>query len=231
MFGRQKLAMIMAEFLGAGTLAVAVFSMTRYSGLISIFPAIAAGLTAGLMVLIIGEVSGAHLNPAVTYGLWTVRKISTYQAIIYICAQMLGGVGAWYLLKYLSSTSQFPLVEIAGKNIDAKVMVAEAIGTFVFIWGVAAAVYKNYEGLQRAVTIGSSLTIGIIIASIFSNGVLNPAVAVGIRSFNVSYVVGPLVGAAVATNVYALLFAPQTARRATSVARLSKSKSSTRRRR
>jgi len=216
MFGRQKIAMITAEFLGAGTLALAVFSMTRFTGIISLFPALAAGLTAGLMVLVIGKTSGAHINPAVTYGLWTIRKISTAQAVVYITAQMLGGVGAWMLLKYLTIDSQFPLVDIAGKNIDAKVIIAEAIGTFVFIFGVAAAVYQKYEGVQRAVTIGTSLTLGILVASIFSNGVINPAVAVGIRSFNVSYVVGPLIGAAVATNLYALLFADQPAGRLSS---------------
>ncbi|HSX44666.1 MAG TPA: aquaporin [Candidatus Saccharimonadales bacterium] len=214
MFGRNKVAMIVAEFLGTAILAVAVFSMSRYSGALPFLPspAFIAGLTAGLMVLVVGDISGAHINPAVTYGLWTVRKISTYQAVVYITAQMLGGLAAWQLLKYLAVDSRAPLMDIAGKNIDVKVMIAEGLGAFVFITGVAAAVYKKFDGLQKAFTIGASLTLGILVASIFSNGVVNPAVAVGIRSFNVSYVVGPLVGAAVATNLYALLFAPQEAR-------------------
>jgi aquaporin Z len=212
MFGRKKIAMIVAEFLGTATLAVVVFSMVRYPNLISFFPALAAGLTAGLMVLVIGEVSGAHINPAVTYGLWTVRKISTSQAIVFIAAQMLGGLAAWQLIKYLSFNTNFPLMEMAGQNIDVKVMIAEGLGAFVFITGVAAAVYKKFDGLQLAATVGGSLTLGILVASIFSNGIVNPAVAVGIRSFNVSYAVAPLVGAALATNIYALLFAPQTAR-------------------
>ena len=91
-------------------------------------------------------------------------------------------------------------------SFDMKVFVAEAIGAFVFTFGIAAAVYQGYKGLRLATTIGASLTLGILIASIASNGVLNPAVALGIQSWSFSYVAGPILGAILGMNIYAMLF-------------------------
>ncbi len=208
MFGRQKIAMMVAEFVGAGTLALTLFSMQRYMpNTLSFFPALVAGLTVAVMVLIFGDVSGAHINPAITFGLWTARKIQTGRAIVYMAAQMLAGAGAWFLLRYWTTTSMFPLKNISGRNTDYKVLIAEAVGTFIFSFGFAAAVYRAYEGLQKAATIGASFAIGILVASFVSNGILNPSVALGINSFKLPYVVGPLLGAIVGINLYSLIFA------------------------
>lgn len=206
MFERKKIAMVVAEFLGAATLAIAVFSIAKYPEMYSIFPALVAGLTLGLMVLVVGGTSGAHINPAVTFGLWTVRKIQTTQAVVYIVAQMLGGLAAFYFLQYFTKPTEFIIHNIAGKNVDWRVIIAEAVGTFIFTFGIASAVYRKFEGLQLAATIGTSLTVGILVASFGSNGVLNPAVAYGINSFNFSYAVGPLLGATLGMNLYAMLF-------------------------
>ncbi len=204
MFGRKKVAAIVAEFLGTFSLACAVLIMTKQINL-TFFSAIVAGVTLGLMVLVIGSVSGSHINPAVTLGLWTLRKVETTTAIVYILAQMLGGAVAWRFSEYMLNTD---LPSIANTAFDARVLVAEIVGTLVFTFGVASAVFQGYKGLRQAVTIGSSLTVGILIASLGSNGVLNPAVALGIQSWNISYVVGPILGAIIGMNLYAQLFAP-----------------------
>jgi glycerol uptake facilitator-like aquaporin len=52
-------------------------------------------------VLAFGGVSGAHVNPAITFGTWTARRIGTLRAISYIAAQLLGGLAAWQLYQYL----------------------------------------------------------------------------------------------------------------------------------
>lgn len=218
MFGRNKIAMVVAEFLGTFTLAGAVLAMSGRTNF-PFFSAAAAGLTMALMVLIIGQVSGAHINPAVTVGLWTQRKIATLTAIIYVAAQMLGGVVAWRVNEYLLNQ---PLKNLTTKNLDWRVLTAEAIGTFIFTFGVAAAVYQGYEELKRAAVIGGSLFAGVLAASFGSAGVVNPAVAIGVRSWSASYVAGPVLGAVVGMTLYAILFAPQT-RKATAKVAVAKS--------
>ncbi len=203
MFGRQKVAMLVAEFLGTATLTAAVYAMAVRTSF-PFFSAAAAGVTIGLMVLLVDTVSGAHINPAVTLGLWTLRKIDTAMAIVYIAAQVLGAVGAWRLMEYLMDT---PLKDIAGKNVDWRVMIAEGIGTLIFGWAVAAAVDRGLEGTQKAVTIGTAFFIGILVAAFASNGLLNPAVAIGVHSWSASYLAAPVVGAVVGMNIYTYVFA------------------------
>jgi aquaporin Z len=211
MFSRQRVAQLVAEFLGTGTLAVAVYSMMARTNF-PLFSGVAAGLVLALMVFAIGSFSGAHINPAVTFGLWTVRKINTLQAVTYIVAQFLGALAAWALLKYFLGTA---LESTAGKFVW-KAFIAEAVGAAVFTFGLVAAVYQKYVGGQLAFTMGVSLTIGILVASMAANGIVNPAVAVGVQSWNWAYATAPFAGALVGSNLYALLFAadyPQLRRR------------------
>ncbi len=200
MFDRQKIAMILAEFLGAGILSSVVLSMVARTSF-PFFAAAGAGFTMLLLVIAVGDVSGAHANPAVTLGMWTLKKIKTEQAVVYIAAQMLGGLVAWKLGQYLLNTN---LVNLATTKFDWRVFVAEAVGAMIFGMAIAGATYKNLTGLQRAALIGTGLFLGILVASLGSNGVLNPAVALGIRSWNFAYITGPIVGVVVGMNVYAL---------------------------
>lgn len=202
MFGRNKIAAVVAEFLGTAVLAAAVFAMLGRTTF-PFFADVIAGLALGGMVLVIG--SATQLNPAVTVGMWTLRKLTTAQAVVNIAAQMLAGVGVWGLLTYLLNK---PLRSMAGKEFDWRVLLAEAIGTFVFTFGVAGAVYKGYQGLQLAATMGASLTLGMLVASIAANGLVNPAVAVSIQSWDRAYALGPLAGSIVGMNLYAMLFGP-----------------------
>ncbi len=203
MFGRQKIAMVVAEILGTAVLAVAVYSMVARTSF-PLFGGLAAGLVVSAMTLAVGSVSSAHFNPAVTLGLWSARRVKTSVAVVNVAAQMLGGVLAWLLLRYF-----------LGKNLDSliqggfewKVFFAEGVGAMVFVFGVAAAVYQKLEGGKLAYTVGAALTIGILVASMASNGVINPAVALAIRSWNWAYALAPLAGGIVGANLYALLFA------------------------
>ncbi len=202
MFGRNKIAMIVAEFMGTFVLTSAVYAVI-IQRLPALFVAGAAGATLGLVVLTVGSVSGAHINPAVTLGLWSVRKIQTAQAAVFIAVQFLGAAVAWRLNEYFLGE---PLQILAKSGMDWKVFTAEAVGAFVFTFGIASAVFQGYKGLKLATTMGGSLALGVLVASIASNGVLNPAVALGIQSWNTAYIAGPLLGALVGINLYVLLF-------------------------
>lgn len=204
MFGRKQIAMIMAEFLGTGVLTLVVLGVSKSTIGIPYFVAIAAGLVLVAMTLILGAVSGAQFNPAITLGLWTVRKVKTLPAIVYVAAQLLGAGAAYLLFRYFIGQSWQN-----NGHFDSKVLVAEAVGAFIFSMAWAAAAYQRLESGKAATVVGIGLMLGIIVASAASGGVLNPAVALGVRSWVWgSYVLGPILGAVIGFNLYGLLFAP-----------------------
>ncbi len=203
MFRKNKLAMLVSEFLGTAVLALAVLALSHSQLSYPYFIASAAGLTLVLLVVALAGISGAVFNPALTIGLWTVRKLRTLQALSYIIAQFAGAAAAWYLFVY------FTKLENAKNNgtYDARLLVAEAAGTFVFSFAVASAIYQRLSLGLKAFMVGGGLTAGAIIASLGSAGVLNPAVAFSVHQFGWgTYVLGPVLGAVVGFNLYNLLF-------------------------
>lgn len=202
---RSRIAMLAAEFLGTAVLATVAINVSRSQIGIGYFVAIGVGLALVLLVLALGPTSGGHFNPAVTIGLWTLRKINTVQAIAYIAVQMLGGLAAWQLAQYWIGGE---LRSVAGNEFEMKVLLAEAVGTFVFTFALASAVYQKYEGGKAATLMGGGLFLGIVAASLASNGVLNPAIALGNQSWARAYIFGPIIGSVIAMNLYVLLFAP-----------------------
>jgi glycerol uptake facilitator protein len=202
MLQRKTVAALVAEFLGTYILASVVLSMAGRTHF-PYYAAVGAGVTLMVLILGIGTASQSHFNPAVTLGMWTVRKIPTSDMIAYLAVQMLAGFTAFRINEYFLDQL---LPNIAKDAWDWQAVLAETLGTMVFTLGIAAAVYQGYQGVQKAVTIGLSLTAGILMASLGSNSMLNPAVAVGMHSLSASYIVGPLLGALVGINLYALLF-------------------------
>lgn len=213
MLSRKNVAIFMAELLGTGVLTMVALTVSRSALSVPYFIALAVGLALTMLVLMVGSISGAQVNPAVTLGLWSMRKIGTIRAVAVILAQFAGAVLAWRLFTYLVDG---PVQDITS-TFDWRVLAAEAVGTFVFTFGIAAAVFQKYEGGKLAATIGGSLVLGILIATSTStqgenlpvaNGLLNPALALGVQSWSKAYVAGPVIGALVGMNLYALLFAP-----------------------
>jgi len=205
MLGRKKIAMIVAEFLGTAVLTLVVLAVSKSTIGIPYFVALAAGLTIATMTLVLGSVSGAHLNPAITIGLWSARRIKTVPAVVYVAAQLLGGGAAYLLYTYFIGQHW----KNAG-HFDNQVLVAEAVGAFVFSMGWAAVVYKKFGETKGAATVGAALVLGVIVASgVSGGGIINPAVALGLRSWVLgTYVLGPILGAIIGFNLYGLLFAP-----------------------
>ncbi len=202
---RSRVAMLASEFLGTAVLATVAINVSRSQIGIGYFVAIGVGLALALLVLAFGKTSGAHLNPAVTIGLWTLRKVQTIQALAYIAVQMLGGLAAWQLANYFIGSE---LRSIAPQEFDWKVLVAEASGAFVFTFAIAAAVYQDFDQSKKAVLIGGGLFLGVITASLASNAVINPAIALANQSWSRAYALGPIIGGIIGFNVYVLLFAP-----------------------
>jgi glycerol uptake facilitator protein len=212
MFGRRKVAALAAEFLATGVLTLVVLSVQRSTIGVPYFVAIAAGLVLAMVVFTFGSVSAVHANPAITLAMWTARKVGSLTAVLFIIFQLLGAWAAYALYTYFVNSS---LQEIGG-TYTGRVLVAEAVGAFVFALGAAAVVYRTGLSIgTRAATLGVSLTLGVIIAAGAGIGLINPAVALGTRAWEVfgtmgwgTYVLGPILGAVIAVNLYGLLFAP-----------------------
>ncbi len=207
MFGKRNIATYVAEFLGTGALTLLVLSVQRSTIGVPFFVAAAAGLIVTLMSFALGGVSGGYFNPALTIGMWTARKLSTITGVIYIGAQFLGAWGAFLLYKYFVHTSLQPV----GGHFTSRILVAEAVGTALFTFGFASAVYQRFNRAVSASVAGLSLMLGIIAASSAAIGLLNPAVALGVRAWVWgTYVLGPVLGAVIGVNLYGLLFAEST---------------------
>lgn len=205
MFGRNKVAAIMAEFLGTGVLALVIVSVQRSTIGLPYFVGLAAGLSAGLLFLVFAKASGGQFNPALTIGLWTARKVKTLDAILFVAAQLLAGYLAGLLYSYFIDSELTAVSHV----FTGRVMVAEAVGAAIFTMAVAAAVYNERQEGVKAALVGGGLALGVIAASGASLGIINPAVALATNAWVwTTYVLGPILGGVIGVNLYALLFAP-----------------------
>lgn len=204
MFTKSKVAALTAELVGTGLLTLVILVVAQVTGGIGYYVSFAVGIILALLVMAFVRVSGAHFNPAITLALWTVRKVETTRAILYIAVQLIGGLLAYLLFSWLVDT------DVAGQasEFDSRVLVAELVGTAVLAFGVAAATYQRMTDGGKAAVVGLAVTAGVLIASVKSAAFLNPAVALGAQSWVwATYVLGPVLGALIGANLYNLLFA------------------------
>ncbi len=184
-----------AEITGTFILTLAV--ILSLNGLFPVPTPVIAGLALAIGVYTLGGVSGAHFNPAITMGVLAIGKISSKDAILYVSSQLIGAAGATELARRVIIERQ----ELVVIESDL-VMLSEMLGALIFAMGVAAVVYNRVTQGASGLVIGGALLLGISIAAFASNGVLNPAVALGIGSFSFSYLFGPIVGAVLGMLFY-----------------------------
>ena len=183
-----------------GTFLLAFMVHMGVGGQLPVPTPVIAGLTVGLLVYIFGGISGAHLNPAVTIGLWSIGKIKPKDAGLYIVAQFIGAFAAYAAGSALLGGQ---LSVVAGNT--TMIAVAELIGAAVLVLGVSSVVHGKVSDVASGLTIGTALTLGVLAASAQSNGVLNPAVAAGIGSLSAAYILGPIAGGILAAWGYRAL--------------------------
>lgn len=177
----------LAEFIGTFALAFAV-SMSL-AGSFPVPTPVLAALTLGLFVYTVGHISGTHINPAITIGLLSINKIKLMDALYYIVAQFAGAALAFFLSGQLVARATLTVID------SPWVLLAEAVGALFFGFGVAAVVYGKVPKEMSGLVVGASLLLGISFSALMNaNGVLNPAVALGIGSFGIMYVLGPVIG-------------------------------------
>lgn len=208
MFRKNTLAMVVGEFLGTAGLALAVLALSHSNvGQMGWFIAVSAGLALSVLVVMLANITGAVFNPALSVGLWTVRRLQTMQMVAYIVAQFAGAAAAWLLFCYFTNIGVDKIDNKGFTDFNGRVMVAELIGMIVFSMSIAAAIYQKLSLGLKAFAVGAGLTVGALIATLGSGGILNPAVALAVHQFGLwTYVLGPVLGAVLGFNLYNLLF-------------------------
>jgi len=183
----QTLRAAIAEFLGTFLLSFAVLAGVN-GDLFPIPTPFAAAAVLGIFVYLAGGISGAHINPAVTIALATMRKIENKRAVAYVVAQCLGGLVAMAIFRGVGT------LEPDAIDGSAQTMFFEAIGTFMLLFGISAVVHGAVQQSLSGLVIGGSLLIGIMISLSGGAGALNPAVSLTLNTLNPATLLGPIIG-------------------------------------
>lgn len=205
-------------FVFAGQGSGMAFSKLSHDGPTTPSGLIAAALshTFALIVAIsvAANVSGGHVNPAVTFGAFIGGNITFFRGILFIIAQLLGSTAACYLLQFATGglpTGTFGLAGISVWN----ALVLEIVMTFGLVYTVYAVAIdpkKGDIGTLAPIVIGALVGANILIGGAFDGASMNPAVAFGPALVSWTwtshwvYWAGPIIGGGAAGVVYELFF-------------------------
>jgi glycerol uptake facilitator protein len=148
------------------------------------FVALAHGFALFVGIQTLGAVSGGHFNPAVTIGVFAVRRIPPARALLYMAAQFAGATAAAFLLA-LVLNKQGQLVGFGAPRLDSSVsllsgMALEGLMVGVLVWTVVATAVEVDEPRPWApLAIATSLALGVLLIGQWTGASLNPARAFG----------------------------------------------------
>lgn len=204
---------------GCGSAVLAAAFPNVGIGLLGV--ALAFGLTVLTMAYAIGHISGCHLNPAVSVGLWAGGRFDGKDLVPYIVAQVLGGIAAGGVLYVIASGA--PGFDLAGGFASngygehspgqysvLSGFVTEVVMTLMFLVIILGATDKRAPQGFAPIAIGLGLTLIHLISIPVTNTSVNPARSTGPALFVGSWALGqlwlfwaaPLIGAALAGWVF-----------------------------
>jgi aquaporin Z len=224
---RKYLAEMIGTFalvlFGCGSAAIAG-DKVGYLGI-----AFAFGLAVLVMVYAIGNISGCHINPAITISMLVARKIKVKDAIIYVIAQCIGAIGAGALLYAIASGRVDYSLAINGlgqNGYGAKspggyslesCFLAEVLLTGLFLFVIFGATSKKapagFAGIPIGITLVLIHIVGIPITGTSVNPArsLGPAVFVGGEALSQLWLfwVAPIIGGIIAAIIWKIFFEPK----------------------
>ncbi|CAH6804825.1 water channel AqpZ [Vibrio chagasii] len=183
---------------------------------------LAFGLTVLTMAFAIGHISGCHLNPAVTIGLWTGGRFDAKDVAPYIIAQVLGGIIAGGVLFVIASgqagfdavssgfaSNGFGEHSPGGYSLTAA-LVCEVVMTMVFLFVIMGATDSKAPAGFAPIAIGLCLTLIHLISIPVTNTSVNPARSTGVAVFVGDWAVSqlwlfwvaPIIGAVIGAVIY-----------------------------
>jgi aquaporin Z len=183
----------------------------------------AFGLTVLTMVYSIGHISGCHLNPAVSVGLWMGGRFDKKDLLPYIIAQVLGGIAGAAILYFIASGK--PGFELGGFAANGygehspggygmtAALLTEIVMTFMFLIVILGATHSKAPKGFAGLAIGLSLTLIHLISIPVTNTSVNPARSTSQALFVGDWATGqlwlfwvaPIIGAVLAGIVYKFL--------------------------
>lgn len=213
----ESIKKYIAEFIGTFVLvlfacgtAAAVGCSTTDPNVAYLLTALAFGLVIVAMAYSIGNVSGCHINPAVSIAMLVSGKMSIKDFVGYIVAQCAGAIAGAALLGYfLGFDCGFGANGLYNGDI-VKSLAIEVVLTFVFVLAILGVTSKIENGKVAGLVIGLTLTLVHIFGIHFTGTSVNPARSLGPAIFaggdalsNVwVFIVAPLVGGVLAALVY-----------------------------
>jgi aquaporin Z len=202
-----------AEFLGTFTL-VFIGAGAAAAGTINLLGvALIFGLIIASMIYVFGEISGTHINPAVTFALALNGNLTWTKAVFYWIAQFVGGIIAAAALLFVFGGAQNGLgaTLLASGVSPLQGLAVETIGTFILMTVIFFAAVKGYAGKSASLIIALTVIVLILFAGPLSGAGFNPARSFGPALFTGTlalfwiYLLGPLAGAALAVLFYRLI--------------------------
>jgi len=206
---------LIAEALGtfilvfAGTAAICANGSSNAVTLVGI--ALTFGLAVMAVIYALGNISGAHLNPAVTIGFALAKRFPLANVVPYVAAQLAGAFAASALVRFL-----FPDHPNLGSTLPTipllQTFVLEVVLTFILMFVILrVACGSKEQGLMAGIAVGGVIAIEVLAAGTLSGASMNPArslaPAVVSGTFNPLwvYLTAPVVGAGLAVPVWHLL--------------------------
>jgi len=182
---------------------------------------LAFGLTVLTMAFAIGHISGCHLNPAVSLGLWVAGRFERKDLLPYVVAQVVGGIAAAGVL-YLIATGKAGFESIGGFATNGygeqspggysmvSALITEVVMTAIFLFVICGATDKRAPAGFAPIAIGLCLTLIHLISIPVTNTSVNPARSTAVAVFVCGpalaqlwlFWVAPLVGGALGAAIY-----------------------------
>lgn len=205
---------------GCGSAVLAAAFSDVGIGLLGV--SLAFGLTVLTMAFAIGHISGCHLNPAVTIGLWSGGRFDAKDVAPYIIAQVIGGIIAGGVL-YVIASGQAGF-DVAASGFAANgygehspggysltaALVCEVVMTMVFLFVIMGATDSKAPAGFAPIAIGLCLTLIHLISIPVTNTSVNPARSTGVAVFVGDWAVSqlwlfwvaPIIGAVIGAAIY-----------------------------
>ena len=210
----------LSEFIGTFIMVFAgcgaIVTNELYGGALThVGVALVWGMVVMLLIYSLGDVSGAHFNPAVTLGFVVARRTKDYRTMgVYVVCQMLGALAAAFLLKII-----FPTSEFLGATLPAdtawRAFTMEVVLSFILFFVILQTTAGAKEkGIMAGVAIGSTVAIDALFGGPVCGASMNPARSIGpaLASGHVEhlwiYLIAPVVGVLLAAPTCRLLRGP-----------------------
>ncbi len=158
----------------AGTGAV-VINETTGGAVTHVGVALTFGLVVLAMIYAVGDVSGAHFNPAVTLGFWAARRFPATEVAPYIAAQCAGAIAASGLLRVMFPASEF-LGATRPAGTDAQSFLLEVVLTAILMFVILnVSTGAKEKGITAGIAVGAVIALEALFAGPISGASMNPA--------------------------------------------------------